>query len=118
MKMAGPDPYVQYVSHEFVSNPNSPTERCISLKFTVNPSAIVDSAEMESGGLRTGSGTWSPQLVSVSSPGTVLLRVPDWLYESGQTAKLAVTIGGSEWFSAPFSWSHSPNWLQMAMPLQ
>ena len=117
MAIVGPDPLIQYVSHEFVPNPGSPAERCIRLKFTVNPNAIVEGVELESGGRRTGSDAWSPQLVSVSSPGTVLLRVPDWLYESGQTATLAVTVGGTEWSSAPFSWSQSPNWLQIAMPL-
>ncbi len=118
MAIVGPDPLIQYVNHEFVSSPSSPAERRISLKFTVNPSAIVEGVELESGGKRTGSDAWSAQLVSVSSPGSVLLRVPDWLHESGQTARLAVTIGGTEWFSTPFSWSQSPNWLQMAMPLQ
>ena len=117
MKVTGPAPLIQYVSHEFVINPSSPTGKSISLKFTVSPSAIVESLEMESGGMRTGSDRWGVQLVSLSTPGTALLRVPDWLYESGQTARLAVTIGGEEWLSAPFSWSQSPNWLQMAMPL-
>lgn len=117
MAVVGPAPLIQYVNHEFVANPGSPTEKGIRLKFTVNPGAIVEGVEMDSGGRRTGSDAWSPQLVSVSSPGSVLLRVPDWLYESGLTARLAVTISGEEWLSAPFSWSHSPNWLQMAMPL-
>ena len=117
MRTAGPDPLIKYVRHEIVSNPSSPSEKCISLKFTVNPGAIVEGVEMESGGRSTGCDAWSPQLVSVSSPGSAMLQVPDWLYESGQTARLAVTIGGEKWFSAPFSWSRSPNWLQMAMPL-
>lgn len=117
MAVVGPEPLIQFVSYEFIANPASPTEKGISLKFTVNPGAIVEGVEMESGGRRTGSQGWSPQLVSLSSPGTALLRVPDWLYESGQTARLAVTISGEEWLSAPFSWSQSANWLQMAMPL-
>ncbi len=117
MTVVGPEPLIQYVSYEFVSEPGAPTEKRIRLKFTVNPSAVVEGVEMESGGRRTGSDTWSVKLVSVSSPGSVLLRIPDWLYESGQTARLAVTISGEEWLSAPFPWSASPNWLQMAMQL-
>lgn len=110
-----PNPLIQYLSHKFTPNPSVPDERAIIFKFAVNPGAFVDFVDLEIGGQRVPCEEWRHQLVSVSSPGSAPLKIPDWLSQSGQTAQIVVTIKGREWVSANFSWKRTQDWLRTAI---
>ncbi len=98
-----PNPLIQYLGHS-VSWAESYTSRTLSIKFAVNPAAMVEGVQLDLDGQGLLPAEWKYQLVSVSSPGYLCFEVPDKLGKDERFAKIVVVINGQELSSSKFNW--------------
>ncbi len=98
-----PNPLIQYLG-QTVSWSESYTSRTLSIKFAVNPAAMVEKVQLDLGSKSIMPIEWKYQLVSVSSPGFGCFEVPDRLAQEDRFAQIVVVINGQELSSSKFNW--------------
>ena len=97
-----PRPLIRYIGHK-VSRPMSTDERgvTLSVQFTVNPGAIVDSVGFDLSGDYIADKSWGRKLVSESSAGEAIFEMTE---NSERLGQVSVEIKGQTYQSEKFNW--------------
>lgn len=97
-----PRPLIRYIGHK-ISRPMSTDAKgvTLSVQFTVNPGAIVDSVGFDLSGDSVVDKSWGRKLVSESSPGEAVFEMTE---NSERLGRIVVEIKGQTYESEKFNW--------------